>query len=151
MRGDLTGGCLCGAVRYTLRDGFRFRPYACHCTDCQTRTGGAFSEHMLFAKQDIDIEGDLDSGTYEQPSGALSTIWGCAKCKVRVFAENDKRPGFASLRCGTLDRSHEVVPAAHLWVSSKQAWVTLPDRIPALAEQPQTQEEWLKLVGPVVT
>ncbi|WP_172449775.1 GFA family protein [Porphyrobacter sp. HT-58-2] len=110
MKGDLTGGCLCVAVRYSLREGFRFRPYACHCTDCQTRTGAAFNEHMLFARQDLEIEGELDSGSYEQPSGAVSTIWGCAKCKVRIFAENDKRPGFASLRCGTLDRSAEIVP-----------------------------------------
>jgi len=47
---------------------------------------------MLFAKQDLDIAGDLDIGSYEQPSGALSSIWGCATCKVRIFAENDKRP-----------------------------------------------------------
>jgi hypothetical protein len=103
---------------------------------------------MLFARQDLEIEGELDSGSYEQPSGAVSTIWGCAKCKVRIFAENDKRPGFASLRCGTLDRSAELVPAAHLWVSSKQEWVMLPDAVPALAEQPRTQDEWLALVGP---
>lgn len=125
--------------------------YACHCTDCQTRTGAAFSEHMLFAKQDLDIKGDLDSGSYEQPNGALSTIWGCARCKVRIFAENDERPGFASLRCGTLDRSHEIEPAAHLWVNSKQAWVTLPDGVPAHAEQPQTQAEWIALVGPTAS
>lgn len=136
MRGDLTGGCLCRAVRDTLRDGLRFRPYACHCTDCQTRIGSAFSEHMLFAKRDLDIEGDLDRGAYKQPSGALSTIWGCAACKVRIFTENDKRPGLASLRCGTLDRSHEIVPAAHLWVSSKQVWVTVPDGVPALPNGP---------------
>lgn len=148
MKGALTGGCLCGAVRYTLRDGLRFRPYACHCTDCQTRTGSAFSEHMLFAKQDLEIAGDLDSGTYQQPSGALSTIWGCAKCKVRIFAETDARPSFASLRCGTLDRSIEIVPAAHLWVSSKQPWLTLPEGVPAHPEQPRTQAEWLELVGP---
>ena len=34
MKGDLTGGCLCGEVRYTLHQGFRLNPYACHCTDC---------------------------------------------------------------------------------------------------------------------
>src|SRR3546814_14775313 len=42
MKGELTGGCFCGAVRYVLEEGFRFRPYACHCTDCQSRTGSAF-------------------------------------------------------------------------------------------------------------
>lgn len=84
IQGELTGGCLCGAVRYTLRDGLRFRPYACHCTDCQTRTGSAFSEHMLFALADLTFETD-----------------------------------------GALDRGTEIVPAAHLWVGSKQPWMAL--------------------------
>ncbi len=149
MHGDLTGGCLCGQVRYTLHAGFRFRPYACHCTECQTRTGSAFSEHLLFAKQDLELTGELDSGAHQQPSGARSAIWGCARCKVRIYAENSTRPGFASLRCGTLDRSVEIVPAAHLWVGSKQAWLTLPEGVPALVEQPRTQAEWLALVAPV--
>lgn len=150
IQGEVNGGCLCGAVRYTLRDGFRFRPYACHCTDCQTRTGSAFSEHMLFALADLTFETDgaLDRGTVTQPSGAVSTITGCAVCKARIYAENATRPGFASLRCGTLDRSAEIVPAAHLWVGSKQPWVVLPEGVPALAEQPRSQAEWIALVGP---
>ena len=148
MQGELTGGCLCGAVRYTLREGMRFRPYACHCTDCQARTGSAFSEHMLFALADLAITGPLDTGTVTQPSGAISTITGCAVCKARIYAENAARPGFASLRCGTLDRSAEVVPAAHLWVRSKQPWIVLPEGVPALAEQPGSQAEWIALVGP---
>ncbi|MBX9814982.1 MAG: GFA family protein [Sphingomonas sp.] len=149
MQGELTGGCLCGAVRYRLREGFRLRPYACHCTDCQTRTGSAFSLHMLFARADLTIEGELDAGASKQPSGAHATIWGCAICKTRIFAENESRPGFGSLRCGTLDRSAEVVPAAHLWVGSKQPWIVLPEGVPALAEQPRTTAEWMALVGPV--
>ena len=55
MKGELSGGCLCGAVRYVLREGFRLNPYACHCTDCQSRTGSAFSEHMLFALADLAL------------------------------------------------------------------------------------------------
>lgn len=148
MEGELTGRCLCGRISYILRVGFRFPPYACHCTDCQARTGSAFSEHMLFARQDLEIEGELDSGSHQQPSGALSTIWGCPNCKVRLFAENSTRPGFASLRCGTLDRSAAIVPAAHLWVRSKQPWIVIPDGVPALAEQPRGQAEWLELLGP---
>lgn len=149
MDDELMGGCLCGAVRFTLRAGMRFRPYACHCTDCQSRTGSAFSEHMQFARRDMDIGGELDAGVHRQPSGATATIWGCAICKVRIFAENSTRPGFASLRCGTLDRSSEITPAAHLWVRSKQPWVEIPDGVPALSEQPGTQAEWLNLVGPI--
>lgn len=148
MKGELTGGCLCGAVRYTLRDGFRFRPYACHCTDCQSRTGSAFSEHMLFVLTDLDCEGDLDEGVHSQPSGAHSRIFGCAVCKARIYATNDRNPGMASLRCGTLDDSSGIVPAAHLWVRSKQPWIGLPADAVTMDEQPRSPEEWMKLVGP---
>ena len=74
MKGELTGGCLCRAVRYTLREGMRFNPYACHCTDGQSRTGSAFSEHMLFVLADLDISGELDIGEYDQPRSAQQWI-----------------------------------------------------------------------------
>lgn len=148
MKGELTGGCLCEAVRYTLRDGFRFRPYACHCTDCQSRTGSAFSEHMLFVLADLSITGELDAGDFTQASGARSRIVGCARCKARIYATNSEREGMASLRCGTLDDSAAVVPAAHLWVKSKQPWIGLPADAVTMDEQPRSTDEWLKLVGP---
>lgn len=147
MKGELTGGCLCGCVRYTLRPGFRLNPYACHCTDCQTRTGSAFSEHMLFALQDIELSGETDIATYTQPSGVEATIIGCAKCKARIYAVNPTRPGMASLRCGTLDRSEEVELAAHIWVKSKQSWIVLPDEARTMDEAPQSSQEWVELLG----
>ena len=85
MKGKLTGGCLCGAVRYTLREGFRLNPYACHCTDCQSRTGSAFSEHMLFALAELEISGDLDTGEYDQPSGAHSLCASMTKVPLSPF------------------------------------------------------------------
>ena len=149
MKSELTGGCLCGAVRYTLKEGFRMRPYACHCTDCQSRTGSAFSEHMLFVLANIEIEGELDFGEFDQPSGAHSRIYGCVNCKARIYATNDSREGMASLRCGTLDDSAELVPAAHVWVTSKQPWIVLPENAVTMDEQPRTPQEWMELVGPV--
>ncbi|MHA7818579.1 MAG: GFA family protein [Erythrobacter sp.] len=143
----MTGGCLCDAVRYTLREGFRLNPYACHCTDCQSRTGTAFSEHMLFALADLEIAGELDIGEYDQPSGAHSRIFGCARCKARIYAVNDSREGMASLRCGTLDESASLVPAAHVWISSKQPWIVLPEGARTMDEQPSSAAEWVQFAG----
>ena len=148
MKGELTGGCLCGAVRYRLTDQFRMLPYACHCTDCQSRTGSAFSEHMMVGEGDLHIEGELDVGEYTQPSGPKSTIYGCAKCKARIYATNDERVGTASLRCGTLDKSAELDIRLHIWVKSKQPWIVLPDDAIAMDEQPRTNEEWTALIWP---
>ncbi|WP_435417357.1 GFA family protein [Parerythrobacter aurantius] len=149
MKGELTGGCLCGAVRYILRAGFRLNPYACHCTDCQSRTGSAFSEHMLFALGDLAIEGELDTGEYVQPSGAHATIYGCATCKARIYAVNSTRAGMASLRCGTLDNSPRLDIRHHVWVSSKQPWISLPADAAIMDEQPRSAQEWVEFAGMV--
>lgn len=147
VKGDLTGGCLCGGVRFTLRNGFRLNPYACHCTDCQSRTGSACSEHMLFSVSDLEISGDLDVGHYTQPSGANSQIHGCSVCKARIYAVNDEREGLASLRCGTLDNSAALDIKAHIWIASKQAWIVLPEDARTMDEQPRTSQEWVEFAG----
>ena len=148
MTDTLIGGCVCGAVRYRLKPGFRMKPYACHCTDCQKRTGSAFSIHMLVMLSDLAIEGETDKGSYVQPSGAKTEQIGCTKCKGRIYAQNAARPDFAGLRVGTLDENRDLSPAAHLWVRSKQPWVILPDDVPALETAPESNEEWMRLLGP---
>jgi len=147
MKGELSGGCLCGAVRYVLREGFRFHPYACHCGNCQSRTGSAFSEHMLFALVDLDLTGDLDQGEYDMPSGGHSTIYGCARCKARIYAVNSTNAGMASLRCGTLDESPRLDIRHHIWVSSKQPWIVLPADAKTMEEQPRSPQEWMEFAG----
>jgi len=147
VKGELTGRCLCGDVTYRLADGFRLPPYACHCTDCQKRTGSAFSEHMLFSEADITIDGPLNEGIVTQPSGAISRIIGCANCMSRIYAVSDRREGFASLRCGSLDHAAEVKLAAHFWVASKQSWIALPSNVPQLDTQPATPEGWVKILA----
>lgn len=103
---------------------------------------------MMVMRDDLELTGDLDQGQMTQPSGAVSTISGCHKCKSRLMAENSTRPGTATLRVGTLDRAGRFPPAAHLWVASKQPWLTLPDDVPQLDEQPRTNEDWMELLGP---
>lgn len=144
----LTGKCLCGAIRYSVKPGFRMKPYACHCHDCQRRTGSAFGIQMSVMESDLTVEGDMAEGHHVQPSGAEATIFACPLCFSRIYATNNSRPGIANLRAGTLDISPELVPAAHFWILSKQPWVAIPEGVAKLEEQPETAEEWLKLLGP---
>ena len=96
---------------------------------------------------DIELTGELDAGEYSQPSGAQSTIYGCPKCKARIYAVNNSQEGMASLRCGTLDNSAEITPVAHFWVKSKQPWLGLPTNAKTMDEQPHNREEWIDFVG----
>ncbi len=144
----LGGRCLCGMVRYSVRPGFRMRPYACHCHDCQRRTGSAFGIQLGVAEADLSVEGKVMEGRHVQPSGAVAGIFACPACLTRLWTNNDRRPGIVNLRAGTLDNSPEIEPAAHFWVSSKQPWIVLPEDVAVLDTQPQSPAEWMQLLGP---
>lgn len=144
----LNGGCLCGAVRYTVNQTMRFRPYACHCTDCQTRSGSAFGIQQSVLAGDLAVDGELIRGEHVQPSGAIAGIYACARCLTRIYTDNDRRPGIVNLRAGTLDSSFTLVPAAHLWTASKLPWVMIPADAIAMAGQPGDQAGWLEIFKP---
>lgn len=148
MREQLTGGCLCGAVRYCAELSVRFQAYACHCTDCQTRTGSAFGLQLSVMANDLAVEGPVIRGEHVQPSGAVAGIFACEKCLTRVYTDNDQRPGIVNLRAGTLDNSQDLVPAAHLWTASKLPWVVIPQDAVAMDHQPEDQAGWLAILRP---
>jgi hypothetical protein len=52
-----TGECECGLVKYTLTGDDPLRTYACHCLNCQTRSGSAFGEHAMLLASTFVCEG----------------------------------------------------------------------------------------------
>lgn len=148
MSASFEGGCLCGAVRYRVTPTVRFRPYACHCTDCQARTGSAFGLQLSVLAGDVTITGPVIRGEHAQPSGAIAGIFACERCLTRIYTDNDRRPGIVNLRAGTLDESRAVVPAVHLWVSSKLPWVVIPDDAESMDTQPADTAGWLAIFRP---
>lgn len=148
MADILTGGCLCGATRYTVRQTMRFQSYVCHCKDCQTRTGSAFGIQLSVLAADLVTSGEIIRGEHVQPSGAIAGIYACPKCLTRIYTDNDKRPGIANLRAGTLDDSQDLTPATHLWVSSKMPWVEIPQDAVAMERQPDDLAGWMAVLRP---
>ena len=143
MNQVLSGMCACGSVKYVLRKGERSPIYACHCTDCQTRTGSAFSEHMLVRYSDLEITGLTDQYDTRLGENTCISFVGCPVCRVRIYAANNRRPGHVTLRCGTLDQSVGVEPSAHFWLRSKQPWVMIPSGQARHNTQPEYPFEWL--------
>jgi len=136
----IAGGCRCGAVRYMLAlDGLP-ATYACHCTDCQTWSGSAFSQQAVVAEEAIAASGPITIFELTPPSGRVSRQRMCGVCHTRIFNTNSARPGLAVVRAGTLDRSNELMVTAHIWVRSKQPWLALPEGTPAWPEAPPPEE-----------
>lgn len=120
------GGCRCGAVRYELAIEEIPPAYACHCLQCQTWSGSAFSEQLLLREDQVSVTGPVvpyDLTTEDRTSHQRM----CGTCHTRLYNTNTRRPGIAVIRAGTLDDSHLIEVVAHIWVVRKQPWLALPE------------------------
>ena len=136
----ITGGCRCGSVRYNLALDAPPTAYACHCHDCQTWSGSAFTESFLASEGALELTGSLTSWNHTSPSGAQSTQQFCASCHTRIFNTTSRLPGMVVMRAGTLDQSDQLALVVHIWVSRKQPWVTIPAGIPTWPQTPTPEE-----------
>jgi hypothetical protein len=136
----IEGGCRCGAVRYQVALDDLPRTYACHCTDCQTWSGSAFSQQAVVPESALDVSGPIVIYELTSPSGRISCQRMCGVCHTRIFNTNSARPGVAVIRAGTLDRSNELMVTAHMWTRSKQPWLKLPESAPSWPEAPPPED-----------
>lgn len=148
LRETLTGGCVCGAVRYSWRPTIKFRIYACHCTDCQKRSGTSFALQQLALETGFAVEGEMIEGGFTQPSGARARLFACPKCHSRIYGRNDQRRGVVIIRAGTFDHNRTIVPDVHLWTRSKQPWIVIPALARSLETQPESAEGWTEILRP---
>ena len=77
---DIAGGCRCGAVRYTLALDSLPTTYACHCLDCQTWSGSAFSQQTFLPEEALAVTGPLSVYELTTPSGRVSNQRMCSIC-----------------------------------------------------------------------
>ena len=76
-------------------------------------------------------------------SGRGQTIVRCPKCRVALWSHYSRRgTALAFVRVGTLDDPDAVPPDVHIFTSSKQPWVRLPDGVRSFAEFYNVPEVW---------
>jgi len=127
MTSPREGGCVCGAVRYRVKNA-PFRTGVCHCKFCQRRTGSAFGVGVYFRKDDFELlQGELES--YEHRSDE-SSRWlkmeFCPKCGTTVTWMLELFPDGRGVAGGSFDDPGWLRIERHTWTRSKQHWVPIP-------------------------
>ena len=127
---------MCGAAHYRV-SGEPITFYACHCTDCQRRTGSAFGLSMLVPKAAVELtQGETVPVEALVENGRVKRSVACAKCRTQLWGISGRNPEVLVIRPGTLDDKSGLEPVAHMWTRSKQPWVTLPQGVPMFETQP---------------
>jgi hypothetical protein len=105
-----TGGCLCGAVRFTA-SGSPYRVGICHCLHCRKHHGALFHASAIFPEDAVTIEGE---------TGDFKGRHFCPRCGSSVFGLSGDE---VEVNLGSLDAIDQFTPTYELWTIRREAWL----------------------------
>ncbi|MCH7634971.1 MAG: GFA family protein [Proteobacteria bacterium] len=117
------GGCLCGAVRYTLRSAPDWSAH-CHCRSCQKATGAGFATWVGVKEENFEVSHGRLAICVSSPGVQRGF---CDQCGSSLTYVGDRWPGQVSVLAATLDEPGIATPTAHVYVEHKLPWVRLDD------------------------
>ena len=107
---EVTGGCLCGAVRLVAR-GEPYRVGVCHCLDCRKHHGALFHASAIFPAAAVTVNGE----THEFRGRHF-----CPRCGSSVFSGSGDE---VEVNLGALDAPDQFRPSYALWTIRREAWL----------------------------
>ncbi len=132
---ELTGGCLCKAVRYRASEA-PILARACWCRACQYIGSGSNTVNAMFRTEAVRVEGELREYVMVADSGNVMHWKFCPTCGTHVLLTSERRPHFTTIRIGTLDDPEQVRPAVTIWTSAAPSWAPIDPSLPREERQP---------------
>jgi hypothetical protein len=128
----LTGGCLCGAVRYEAQ-GTPQLSAICHCRMCQRASGGPFMGLIFMPSDGVRlIKGELL--VYHSSPTARRHF--CGRCGSPIIFERPVR-SLSAIVVGSLDDPNIFKPQMHVCAESAMTWLDIRDDAPRYAQKPE--------------
>ena len=117
----ITGGCACGAVRYTV-NAEPVMMLNCHCRDCQRATGSAYAPVVVVPRTALKVTGDLQYYRIVGESGSAVERGFCPKCGSRILGNLERLPEIVGLLAGSLDDPSLHNPSVDIFTASAHPW-----------------------------
>ena len=138
----ITGGCLCGAIRYEATEEPEIAG-TCHCRTCQKSYGGPFTAAVGFRRNAFSItKGELK---YYQSSKIARRAF-CSECGSPIMLEFVSSVPLAGehfwVRLGTLDNPEKYRPEFHYGVEAQLPWIHFDDGLPRISTEEGVMEAY---------
>ena len=131
----ITGGCLCGSVRYEITQ----EPIVtrvCWCRLCQFIGAGSATVNSCFRAEAMSSRGETRDYRSVADSGNVMHRRFCPTCGTHVFSAAESRPHLVFVRAGTLDDPEIARPATTIWTSQAPSWACIDEALPRVERQP---------------
>jgi hypothetical protein len=132
---EITGGCLCRAVRYSI-SAAPITTRTCWCRVCQYIGAGSATVNTGFGSEALTVSGELRDHVMAADSGNIMHRRFCPSCGTHLFTASEARPHLIFVRAGTLDDPELARPAATIWTASAPSWACFDEGIPKVPRQP---------------
>lgn len=123
MSNAITGGCLCGNIRYSVSQPVE-KIIACHCTHCQKASGTGASHNAVVSSSAVTFTAGkpkLYADTAQ--SGNTLNRYFCADCGSPIYSQRAQVPEMMVLKVGTLDDPRELKLVMNIWTNSARPWM----------------------------
>jgi hypothetical protein len=118
---NISGGCLCGAVRFSgvAEPVFQVK---CHCTDCRKTAGSGHAAVIGVADAAVAFTGEVKEFSSLADSGRTVTRAFCPACGSGIHSRAAAAAGLVFVRASALDDPDQFMPKMSIWTSSIAAW-----------------------------
>lgn len=128
MTDAVSGRCLCGAVRITVKGPLGSVGY-CHCTQCRRQTGLYYATTNA-AVGDVSIDGEDNISRYRASPEAERAF--CRVCGSALFWKGDGEASI-SLMAGLFDTPTGLSGGYHIYCADKGDFYEINDALPQFA------------------
>jgi len=129
MPNPITGGCLCGKIRYEVSQPPQ-NVIACHCTNCQKVSGAGSSHNAVVPTSAMTFtSGRPKHFADTAQSGNILNRFFCGDCGSSLYSQREKTPEMTILKVGTLDRPGDMKLVMNIWTNSARPWMHIDPTI----------------------
>jgi len=136
MKKVVSGGCLCGTVRYDAvpRED---SAYYCHCRDCQIGSSSGFTVAIYSDGRDFRITaGELTAYSKIADSGRKLDRLFCPKCGTPLAWTGEGFPGAVVVSLSSLDDPEAYQPVHEGWTDSAVSWSRIHESVQSFPRRP---------------
>ena len=131
--------CCCGALRAEAT-GEPALLGACHCIECQRRTGSAFGVSSYFPKEQVHTEGPSKVYVRSSDSGRKIELHFCPDCGSTVYWHAEFVPDLIGIAFGAFADPSMPWPTVSVWETTRHPWVTFDHGLARFGRQPELVE-----------
>ena len=123
----MQASCQCGALTAEIQDGAEPVVVACHCRECQKRSGSPFGTMAYYPENFVNFGGEAREYSRPTDSGNTFTTGFCPGCGSTLYGKASGFPGVVGVTLGTIGEPQLLpVPARSVYEQSRHRWVAMP-------------------------